>query len=78
MNLISAAVTFTGGTLLSKEKCCLFLVSNFQLLPVSYYCNRITWAPALICCKIVVNWRAIAGIFYNIYVKEGEETAKRS
>ena len=45
------------------------LFFNFKILHnivlfCSWGCYRITWAPALICYKIVVNWRAIAGIFY--------------
>ena len=28
------------------------------------YCSRISWGAASICCKFVVKWRHIAGLFY--------------
>jgi hypothetical protein len=33
---------------------------------ISSGCSRISWGAASICCKIVVKWRHIAGLFYYI------------
>ena len=39
---------------------------NAIIIPIRRcLCNRISWGAASICCKIVVKWLHIAGLFYN-------------